>query len=171
MKTYISMHLVASIDSCMVKLLKTYFLIIFFLLKYVDFSIGDDSGYLRFEDSKAAEKARMVSVLADEGGLIIKDHIITLEPVTGKNSIFLLSLIDFLKLKLGYIIEKTVSYISVSTGEAEKDYWSRIRGLQENHKDNRSYKGKYYFVLGWLCFILPLYVLFCSALSQEVNKK
>lgn len=64
MKTYISMHLVASIDSCMVKLLKTYFLIIFFLLKYVDFSIGDDSGYLRFEDSKAAEKARMASVLA-----------------------------------------------------------------------------------------------------------
>ncbi|KAF8693740.1 hypothetical protein HU200_039159 [Digitaria exilis] len=71
--------------------------------------IGDDSGYLRFEDSKAAEKARMASVLADEGGLIIKDHIITLEPVTG---------------------------------EAEKDYWSRIRGFQENHKDNRSYKGR-----------------------------
>ncbi|KAF8677827.1 hypothetical protein HU200_046417 [Digitaria exilis] len=78
-------------------------------VRYVHFSIGDDSGYLRFEDSKAAEKARMASVLADEGGLIIKDHIITLEPVTG---------------------------------EAEKDYWSRIRGFQENHKDNRSYKGR-----------------------------
>lgn len=51
----------------------------------MDFSIGDNSGYLRFEDSKAAEKARMSAVLAD-GGLIIKDHIITLEPVTGKSS-------------------------------------------------------------------------------------
>jgi len=78
-------------------------------VRYVDFSIGDDSGYLRFEDSKGAEKARMAAVLADEGGLIIKDHIITLEPVTG---------------------------------EAEKDYWSTIRGSQEKYKDNRSYKGR-----------------------------
>lgn len=69
------------------------------------------------------------------------------------------------------IIGKTGSYRSVSTGEAEKDYWSRIRGIQEKHKDNRSYKGRYYFVLGWLCFILPVYVLFCSALSREVYKK
>uniref|UniRef100_A0A0E0NHM4 La protein 1 n=1 Tax=Oryza rufipogon TaxID=4529 RepID=A0A0E0NHM4_ORYRU len=53
-------------------------------VRYVDFSIGDDSGYLRFEDSKAAEKARMSAVLADEGGLIVKDHIVTLEPVTGE---------------------------------------------------------------------------------------
>lgn len=52
-------------------------------VRYVDFSIGDNSGYLRFEDSKAAEKARMSAVLAD-GGLIIKDHIVTLEPVTGE---------------------------------------------------------------------------------------
>ena len=52
----------------------------------MDFSIGDNSGYLRFEDSKAAEMARMSAVLADEGGLIIKDHIVTLEPVTGKNN-------------------------------------------------------------------------------------
>ncbi|OEL19638.1 La protein 1 [Dichanthelium oligosanthes] len=96
-------------------------------VRYVDFSIGDDSGYLRFEDSKAAEKARMAAVLADEGGLIIKDHIITLEPVTGA---------------------------------AEKDYWSTIRGIQEKYKDNRSYKGRYYFVLGGLCSILSVYVLF-----------
>jgi lupus La protein len=56
--------------------------------QYVDFSIGDDSGYLRFEDSEAAEKARVASVLTDEGGLIIKDNIVTLEPVTGKNCRF-----------------------------------------------------------------------------------
>ncbi|KAL6634002.1 hypothetical protein ACP70R_026673 [Stipagrostis hirtigluma subsp. patula] len=77
-------------------------------VRYVDFSIGDDSGYLRFEDSKAAEKARMSAVLADEGGLIIKDHIVTLEPVTG---------------------------------EAEKEYWNTIRGIQDKQKD-RSYKGR-----------------------------
>jgi lupus La protein len=78
-------------------------------VRYVDFSIGDDSGYLRFEDSEAAEKARVASVLTDEGGLIIKDNIVTLEPVTG---------------------------------EAEKDYWSNIRGIQEKNKDNRNYKGR-----------------------------
>ncbi|CAN6232412.1 unnamed protein product [Urochloa humidicola] len=78
-------------------------------VKYVDFSIGDDSGYLRFEDSKAAERARVAAVLADEGGLIIKDHIITLE---------------------------------LLAGEAEKVYWSTIRGIQEKYKDNRSYKGR-----------------------------
>ncbi|GJM85497.1 hypothetical protein PR202_ga01950 [Eleusine coracana subsp. coracana] len=78
-------------------------------VRYVDFSMGDDSGYLRFEDSEAAEKARVSAVLADEGGLIIKNHIVTLEPVTG---------------------------------EAEKDYWSNIRGIQEKNKDNRGYKGR-----------------------------
>uniref|UniRef100_A0A0D9VI60 HTH La-type RNA-binding domain-containing protein n=1 Tax=Leersia perrieri TaxID=77586 RepID=A0A0D9VI60_9ORYZ len=78
-------------------------------VRYVDFSIGDDSGHIRFEDSKAAEKARMSAVLADEGGVIVKDHIVTLEPVTG---------------------------------EAEKDYWNKIRGIQEKLKDSRSYKGR-----------------------------
>ena len=105
------LYLATSIDSCMVDcfsylLSETYQYRIFsyniFLLKYVDFSIGDDSGYLRFEDSKAAEKARMAAVLADEGGLIIKDHIITLEPVTGKNFSFLLSLTDFAKLESSF---------------------------------------------------------------------
>ncbi|TVU29288.1 hypothetical protein EJB05_20848 [Eragrostis curvula] len=78
-------------------------------VRYVDFSIGDDSGYLRFEDSEAAEKARVSAVLTDEGGLIIKDHIVTLEPVTG---------------------------------EAEKDYWTTIRGIQGKNKDNRNFKGR-----------------------------
>ncbi|TVU29312.1 hypothetical protein EJB05_20875 [Eragrostis curvula] len=78
-------------------------------VRYVDFSIGDDSGYLRFEDSEAAEKARVSAVLTDEGGLIIKDHIVTLEPVIG---------------------------------EAEKDYWTTIRGIQGKNKDNRNFKGR-----------------------------
>ncbi|WVZ74653.1 hypothetical protein U9M48_022813 [Paspalum notatum var. saurae] len=78
-------------------------------VRYVDFSFGNDSGFLRFEDSKEAEKARMAAVLADEGGFKVKDHIVTLEPVTG---------------------------------EAEKDYWNKIRGNREKYFDNRSYKGR-----------------------------
>ncbi|KAF0891814.1 hypothetical protein E2562_010995 [Oryza meyeriana var. granulata] len=53
-------------------------------VRYVDFSIGEDSGYIRFEDSKAAEKARAFAALADEGGLIMKGHLVTLEPVSGQ---------------------------------------------------------------------------------------
>jgi hypothetical protein len=41
-------------------------------------------------------------------------------------------------------------------GEAEKDYWSSIRGIQEKNKDNRNYKGRYSFVpliiFGFICF-------------------
>ncbi|KAG8082540.1 hypothetical protein GUJ93_ZPchr0014g47506 [Zizania palustris] len=57
-------------------------------VRYVDFSIGDDSGYIRFEDSNAAEKARAFAALADEGGLLMKGHLVTLEPVSGKNYSF-----------------------------------------------------------------------------------
>lgn len=78
-------------------------------VRYVDFSMGSNSGYLRFEDSKAAEKACMAAVLSDECGFTIKDHIITLELVTG---------------------------------EAEKEYWNRIRGNRQQHIDSRSYKGR-----------------------------
>lgn len=78
-------------------------------VRYVDFSKGDDSGYIRFEDSKAAEKARAFAALSDEGGLIMKGHIVTLEPVTG---------------------------------QAEKDYWSEIKGGQGKYKDNRSNRGR-----------------------------
>uniref|UniRef100_A0A0D9W6Q7 HTH La-type RNA-binding domain-containing protein n=1 Tax=Leersia perrieri TaxID=77586 RepID=A0A0D9W6Q7_9ORYZ len=53
-------------------------------VRFVDFSIGDDSGYIRFEDSKAAEKARAFAALSDEGGVIMKGHIFTLEPVSGQ---------------------------------------------------------------------------------------
>lgn len=78
-------------------------------VRYVDFSKGDDSGYLRFEESKAAEKARALAALSDEGGLIMKGHLVTLEPVSG---------------------------------QAEKDYWSEIKGGQGKYKDNnRSNRG------------------------------
>ncbi|CAN6235507.1 unnamed protein product [Urochloa humidicola] len=78
-------------------------------VRYVDFSKGDDSGFIRFEDSTAAEKARAFAAIADEGGLIMKAHIVTLEPVSG---------------------------------QAEKDYWSAIRGGQDKYKDSRSNRGR-----------------------------
>jgi lupus La protein len=82
-------------------------------LKYVDFSIGEDSGYIRFEDSKAAEKARALAAISDEGGLIMKGHLVTLEPVSG---------------------------------QAEKDYWSAIKGGQGKYRDNRSNRGRYFIL-------------------------
>ncbi|WVZ86271.1 hypothetical protein U9M48_033079 [Paspalum notatum var. saurae] len=78
-------------------------------VRYVDFSIGEDSGYIRFEESTAAEKARAFAAIADEGGLVMKGHIATLEPVSG---------------------------------QAEKDYWSAIRGGQEKYKDSRNNRGR-----------------------------
>ncbi|CAN6268402.1 unnamed protein product [Urochloa humidicola] len=78
-------------------------------VRYVDFSKGDDSGFIRFEDSTAAEKARAFAAIADEGGLIMKAHIVTLEPVSG---------------------------------QAEKNYWSAIRGGQDKYKDSRSNRGR-----------------------------
>ncbi|VAH49179.1 unnamed protein product [Triticum turgidum subsp. durum] len=78
-------------------------------VRYVDFSKGDDSGYLRFEESTAAEKARAFAALADEGGLVMKGHLVTLEPVSG---------------------------------QAEKDYWSGIKGGQGRfNNNNRSNRG------------------------------
>ncbi|KAF2304478.1 hypothetical protein GH714_031913 [Hevea brasiliensis] len=54
------------------------------LVKFVDFKIGEDSGYVRFEQPEAAQKARATAVLAKEGGLIVKNFIAILEPVTGE---------------------------------------------------------------------------------------
>ncbi|PAN38901.1 hypothetical protein PAHAL_7G205900 [Panicum hallii] len=78
-------------------------------VRYVDFSKGDDSGFIRFEEPTAAEKARAFAAIADEGGLVMKGHIVSLEPVSG---------------------------------QAEKDYWSAIRGGQDKYKDSRSNRGR-----------------------------
>ncbi|KAJ8446487.1 hypothetical protein Cgig2_028454 [Carnegiea gigantea] len=53
-------------------------------VKYIDFRIGAESGYIRFEEPEAAQKARAAAVLSDEGGLIVKNYIAILEPVTAK---------------------------------------------------------------------------------------
>ncbi|MQL81223.1 hypothetical protein Taro_013676 [Colocasia esculenta] len=52
-------------------------------VKYVDFRIGEESGYIRFEEPDAAVKARAMAVLVDEGGLIVKNFVATLEALTG----------------------------------------------------------------------------------------
>ncbi|XP_074329734.1 la protein 1-like isoform X1 [Apium graveolens] len=53
-------------------------------VKFVDFTMGADSGYIRFEEAEAAQKARAAAVLAEEGGLMVKNYVAVLEPVTGE---------------------------------------------------------------------------------------
>ncbi|CAL5440545.1 unnamed protein product [Camellia sinensis] len=53
-------------------------------VKFVDFKMGEDSGYIRFEEPGAAQKARAAAALAEDGGLIVKNYIATLNPVTGE---------------------------------------------------------------------------------------
>ncbi|KAM7274944.1 hypothetical protein ACFE04_016810 [Oxalis oulophora] len=52
-------------------------------VKYIDFNYGAESGFLRFDQPEAAQKARAAAVLSEEGGLAVKNFIATLEPVTG----------------------------------------------------------------------------------------
>lgn len=56
----------------------------FFLVKYIDFKLGADSGYIRFEEPEAAQKARAAAVLSEQEGLLVKNYIATLEPLTGR---------------------------------------------------------------------------------------
>ncbi|XP_022131859.1 la protein 1 [Momordica charantia] len=53
-------------------------------VKYIDFKIGEESGYIRFDDPEAAQKARAAAVLAEQGGLVVKNCIAALEPVSGE---------------------------------------------------------------------------------------
>ncbi|CAI0408513.1 unnamed protein product [Linum tenue] len=55
-------------------------------IKFIDFKIGEDSGYLRFEKPEAGQKARAAAILAEEGGLIVKNFVVSLEPVYGKQT-------------------------------------------------------------------------------------
>ncbi|CAI9093492.1 OLC1v1029000C1 [Oldenlandia corymbosa var. corymbosa] len=52
-------------------------------VKFVDFKMGSETGYVRFEDEGGSQKARAAAVLAEEGGLIVKNFIAILDPVTG----------------------------------------------------------------------------------------
>ncbi|KAL6212580.1 hypothetical protein ACLB2K_017798 [Fragaria x ananassa] len=53
-------------------------------VKYIDFKIGEVSGFVRFEEPEAAHKARAAAVLTELGGLVVKNFIATLEPVSGE---------------------------------------------------------------------------------------
>ncbi|KAM1224579.1 la protein 1-like [Malus sylvestris] len=53
-------------------------------VKYIDFKIGEESGYIRFEEPEAAQKARAAAVFTEQGGLAVKNFIATLEPVSGE---------------------------------------------------------------------------------------
>lgn len=52
-------------------------------MQFVDFKMGEESGYIRYEEPEAAQKARAAAVLAVEGGLTVKNYIAHLEPVSG----------------------------------------------------------------------------------------
>ncbi|XP_021739211.1 la protein 1-like [Chenopodium quinoa] len=52
-------------------------------VKYIDFKMGESSGYIRFEEPEASQKARAAAVLTEDGGLVVKNFIAALEPVTG----------------------------------------------------------------------------------------
>ena len=45
--------------------------------------MGEESGYIRFEEAEGAQKARAAAVLTEEGGLIVKNYVAILDPVTG----------------------------------------------------------------------------------------
>uniref|UniRef100_A0A1J3E1W7 La protein 1 n=1 Tax=Noccaea caerulescens TaxID=107243 RepID=A0A1J3E1W7_NOCCA len=53
-------------------------------VKFVDFKMGAETGYLRFDEPEASQKARAAAVLAKEGGLAVKNFIAVLEPLTGE---------------------------------------------------------------------------------------
>lgn len=72
-------------------------------LKYIDYHMGAESGYVRFEQPEMAQKARAAAVLAEEGGLIVKNYIAVLEAVEG---------------------------------EAEKEYWAKLREGQDRRRQS-----------------------------------
>ncbi|KAJ7965984.1 La-like protein [Quillaja saponaria] len=78
-------------------------------VKYIDFKIGAESGYIRFDEAEAAQKARAAAVLAEQGGLAVKNYIAVLDPITG---------------------------------EAEREYWSLLRGNQEKHRESKGNRGR-----------------------------
>ncbi|XP_073055379.1 la protein 1 [Primulina eburnea] len=52
-------------------------------VKFVDFQFKTDSGYIRFEDAEAVQKARAAAAISEKGGLIVKNFIAILDPLTG----------------------------------------------------------------------------------------
>lgn len=51
--------------------------------QYIDFKMGAESGFIRFDVPEAAQKARAAAVLSEKGGLAVKNFIAILDPVSG----------------------------------------------------------------------------------------
>ncbi|CAI8605661.1 unnamed protein product [Vicia faba] len=77
-------------------------------VKYIDFKMGAESGFIRFDVPEAAQKARAAAVLSEKGGLVVKNFIAILDPVTGN---------------------------------AEKEYWSLLRGNQDKRRESFNNRG------------------------------
>ena len=54
-----------------------------YLYQYVDYHMGAESRHVRFEQPEMVQKARAAAVLAEEGGLVVKNYIAVLEAVEG----------------------------------------------------------------------------------------
>ncbi|KAI3995993.1 hypothetical protein MKX01_037490 [Papaver californicum] len=78
-------------------------------VRYIDYKMGEESGYVRFEEPEAGQKARAAAVLAEEGGLIVKNYIAFFEAVVG---------------------------------DAEKEYWSLLRGGQDKRWESKGNRGR-----------------------------
>lgn len=93
----------------------------FGVVRFIDFTMGADSGYIRFEEAEAAQKARAAAVLAEEGGLIVKNYVATLDPVTG---------------------EAEKEYWDLLRGNKERYKGNRGRGGKSN-RGGRHFSGKH----------------------------
>ncbi|KAL7166308.1 hypothetical protein ACSBR2_037062 [Camellia fascicularis] len=91
-------------------------------VKFVDFKMGEESGYIRFEEPGAAQKARAAAALAEDGGLIVKNYIATLNPVTG---------------------EAEKEYWNLFRGNQERFKSNRGRGGKHNNRGGRHFHGKH----------------------------
>ncbi|CAN6456485.1 unnamed protein product [Victoria cruziana] len=79
-------------------------------VKYVDFTKGAESGYVRFEAAEGAQKARAAAVLSESGGLSVKSYVATLEAVTG---------------------------------DAEREYWKKLRESQDKVRETKGDWGRF----------------------------
>lgn len=53
-------------------------------MKFINFSIRSELGYIRIENEEAALKIYVAGVLSKEGGFVLKNFITALDPITGE---------------------------------------------------------------------------------------
>ncbi|KAL9226817.1 hypothetical protein vseg_002586 [Gypsophila vaccaria] len=98
-------------------------------VKYIDFKMGEQSGYIRFDEPEASQKARAAAVLNEEGGLLVKNYVAILEPVSG----------DAEKEYWSQILGNQKSYKG-NRGRGGK--FNRGGGRHGRSRDNRSPSGR-----------------------------